>query len=655
MASSSLHLRRKSMDEPLTIADVICLRDEFLQLYERDYPRLRQCITKLREIIRTYEEDLRDATKVSRNAGVAGIAGASTVVAGLLLAPFTFGVSLAVTGVGASALVGAGVTSAISSFDKKHQMTQSRYDATLIKQGPPALYQLNTQKNTIDGNEIKVRQWTYGQKDRNKQNKVILMVGESGAGKTTMINTMINYLLGVKFDDQEFYQITEETEDADQAQSQTREITVYEVFVEENPTSLTIIDTPGYAHTKGYEKDREISEYLIKLFSAEDGIHYIDAVCFVMKASQNRLSDKELYVFHSVLSILGKDVENSIVFLMSQSDGLPPTDALNAIKTAEIPCRKNTKEQPIYLLFNNRQKDERDEQYETKYKSTWEMGEKSMNLLFTLLEENNRKSAEMTLDVLKERRRLEACVNNLKRLINEEELKNKKLTEIQKSIRQNRDEIQKLKNVKLTVTKQVKEKVLIENESWRNKNATCCSVCQENCHVKGCWWVNDLSWCEVMENNHCTVCTRKCHFSKHVQENKKYEMRGKKYIMTFNELKQEYERIGDHPETSFDNKVYENNKKELERIIKESQMKTKTEETLKSDLEKILNEKSNLLHEAYISFMILSKIALKPDSDFTLKHLDFLIPKLMVEGKVEWMKNLEDMRKTGEEQRNKVE
>ncbi|RXN17071.1 septin -like protein [Labeo rohita] len=526
---------------------------------------------------------------------------------------------------------------------------RARYDATLIKQGLPALFQLNTKRNQIDGSETKIRQWTYGQKDRNNQNKVILMVGESGAGKTTMINTMINYSLGVKFEDQEFYQITEETEDANQSQSQTHEITVYEVFVEENRTSLTIIDTPGYAHTEGYEKDREISEYLIRLFSDEDRIRYIDAVCFVMKASQNRLSKKELYVFHSVLSILGKDIENSIMFLMSQSDGLPPTDALNAITTAEIPCRRNMKEQPVHLLFNNRQKDQRDEQYKSQYKSAWKMGEESMEAFFKLLEENNRKSVVMTLDVLKERRRLDACVKNLKWQINEKELKTEELNQIQEAIGQNRDKIQDIKNAPCTVTKKVKVKVLIENKSWRNKNATCCSVCQENCHVRGCWWVKDLSWCEVMENNHCTVCTRKCHYSEHVQENKKYEIREKQVIMTFDELRREYKCT----EISFDKVMYENTEQKLESIMKESEMKMKTEEKLKSDLEKIQNEKSNLLHEAYISVMILSKIALKSDSTFTLQSLDFLIPRLKEEGKEEWMKNLEDMRKAGEEQRNK--
>ncbi|KAF4115113.1 hypothetical protein G5714_002602 [Onychostoma macrolepis] len=385
--------------------------------------------------------------------------------------------------------------------------SRSRYDATLTKAGPPALYQLNTERKYFDGMDRKVRRWTYGRRDRNKQNKVILMVGETGAGKTTLINTMINHLLGVKFQDQEFYQITEEQKHEDQSQSQTSEITVYEVFVEENPTSLTIIDTPGYADTEGYEKDGQISENLSRLFSVEDGIHYIDAVCFVMKASQNRLSGKEHYIFHSVLSLFGKDIENNIMFLLTQSDGGPPTDALNAIKKAEIPCRRDEDKEPVHFLFNNRQKEKRDKRYERVLKSAWEMGEDSMTEFFTLLEEKNRKSVQMTLDVLNKRRRLEACVSNLMERIFEKELKSDELTQIQDVIRKNRDKIEKDENFEFTVKRFFKEKVLIENESWKNRYATCCRVCQENCHLKGCWWATDLSRCSVMKNKKCTVCS----------------------------------------------------------------------------------------------------------------------------------------------------
>ncbi|KAL1250577.1 hypothetical protein QQF64_018373 [Cirrhinus molitorella] len=531
------------------------------------------------------------------------------------------------------------------------------HDAVLMNKGPPALYRLNTEKKYIDGTNKKVRQWTYGRRDRNKQNKVILMVGETGTGKTTLINTMINYLLEVKFDDQEFYQITEENNSKDETHSQTSEITVYEVFVEENPTSLTIIDTPGFGNTEGneegYEKDREISEYLMRLFSDEDGIHYIDAVCFVMKTSQNRLSGKEFYIFHSVLSLFGRDIEENIVFLITYSDGGPPTDALNAIKTAEIPCRKDQKGRPVHFLFNNRQKEDRDEEYEDTYRSSWEMGEKTINRFFTVLDKKNRKSVEMTLDVLKERTQLEACVNNLVEQISDNESKTKEIKKIQEALTQNRDKIKKCEHFQIAVTKHVKEKVLIKNEWWWNRKATCCNECQENCHEWRCCWTGDPSNCWVMNNEFCTVCTKKCHYSKHVKENKKYKMIEKPVIMTFEELKQEYEGTDEKSELKFDKTNYENNKTEHESIVKDSEDKIKTETILNHKLEEIKKEKSRLLTDAYLTIVNLSRITLKSDSAFTLQHLDFLISRLKEEQKYEWMKKLEDLRKAGEERKNK--
>ncbi|XP_056316875.1 uncharacterized protein LOC130231551 isoform X2 [Danio aesculapii] len=530
---------------------------------------------------------------------------------------------------------------------------RSGHDARLINLGPPAVYKLNTERKYIDGTDKKVRQWTYGRRDRNKQNKVILMVGETGTGKTTIINTMVNHLLGVKFEDQEFYQITEEEEQqADQTQSQTSEITVYEVFVEENPISLTIIDTPGYGDTRGHEKDAEIAEYLSRLFSDEDGVHDIDAVCFVMKASQNRLSGKELYIFHAVLSLFGKDIENNIVFLLSYSDGGPPADALNAIDKAEIPCRRDSRGKPVHFLFNNRQKEKREEEYEHMIRSAWEMGERSINKFFTIMEEKNRKSVQMTLDVMKERTRLDACVCNLKDRIIEKEQKNDELTQIQKALKENRDKIVKNENFQFKVNKVVKEKVPIVNEWWWNSNATCCSVCKENCHEWNCSWVssNNLSWCHVMSNNHCTVCSGKCHYTKHVKENKKYVTKTEEVIMTFNELQQQYEDREQQPEISFDKKKYENTKKKHEEIMKG----TEIEDELIKDLKKNKSEKSKLLQEAYMSIMRLSYIALKADSAFTLQHLDFLIPRLKEEeGKEEWVKKLEELKKAEEKQNNK--
>lgn len=223
-----------------------------------------------------------------------------------------------------------------------------------------------------------------------------------------------------------------------------------------------------------------------------------------------------------------------------------------------------------------------------------------MNEFFTLLEEKIRKSVEMTLDVLKERRRLEACVSNLKQRISERELKTEELMQIQEALRQNRDKIPKCENFQFTVSRSFKEKMM-NGEWWWNRNATCCSVCEENCH-ESCRCEGK---CSVMKNTHCTKCTGRCHYSKHIRDNRKYVVKTKHVTMTFAELRQEYAHTADQPETSFDKNKYDYTKTQHESIKKESDNKTEIEENLIRDLEKIKNEKSNLLHEAYVIIMSL--------------------------------------------------
>ncbi|KAM9501681.1 GTP-binding protein A-like [Clarias gariepinus] len=178
------------------------------------------------------------------------------------------------------------------------------------------------------------------------------MVGETGTGKTTLINAMVNYILGVKFTDEVWFEITEEGGDnpiSDQSKSQTTKITVYDLFVQDNQFSLTIIDTPGYGDTRGSEYDRQIANNLYKLFHSDSGVKEIDAVCLVVKASQNRLTDRQQYIFDALLSLFGKDIENNIVIMVTHSDGIPPEDALNAIKKAGIASRRDEENQPDYF------------------------------------------------------------------------------------------------------------------------------------------------------------------------------------------------------------------------------------------------------------------------------------------------------------------
>ncbi|XP_066510237.1 uncharacterized protein [Hoplias malabaricus] len=245
-----------------------------------------------------------------------------------------------------------------------------------LRPDPPALYRLDTTRSNLDS-DGKIRKWTFGQKSPNSENKTILVVGETGTGKTTVINTMVNYFLGVKFEDKVWFEITEEGK-RDQTESQTSEITAYEIFVKQRPFSLTIIDTPGYGDTRKLNKDTEISQNLHALFLHNTGVKSLDAVCLVLKASQNRISEVQHYIFEAVLSLFGKDIEDIVVLFITHSDGGPPTNALEAVKKEKIPCRYDTDNEPVHFIFNNRQSEKCTTKYECVFKSAWEMGERSM-------------------------------------------------------------------------------------------------------------------------------------------------------------------------------------------------------------------------------------------------------------------------------------
>ncbi|KAG7330587.1 hypothetical protein KOW79_006809 [Hemibagrus wyckioides] len=526
----------------------------------------------------------------------------------------------------------------------------------LISEGPPARYHLLTTRSNLDEEGL-VRKWTFGQRGVNMQNKIVLMVGETGTGKTTLINAVTNYILGVRFTDEVWFEITEEGRDnhmSDWSKCQTTKITVYEVFAQDNPICLTVIDTPGYGDTRGVEYDKQIADNLSKLFRNDTGVKEIDAVCLVVKASENRSTDRQHYIVDALLSLFGKDIENVVMFI-THSDGLPPKDALNAIKKAAIPCRKNEENEPEHFLFNNRQTEKRIKKYNRFLQTAWEQTEDSLNDFFASLKEQNRKSLEQTENVLTESKRLEACISNLKDCIKFIECKGEELTQIQKALEINREKIKRNENVTFTVTKYYKEKVPIEDASWENRKVTSCSVCEENCHEQNCYRALNAGWCKVMKKKHCTVCTGKCHYTKHVRENKKYVTKSNKTEVSFDEILHQYKdsnKLKSYGE--FDKKAFENVKNKFESNKKQEEEKTSIEKRLKEELIEKEKKKAKLLEEAYTTIMKLSEIVLKPDSAFIVQCLDFLIPRAEEIGREVVAQKLTDLRKIQPESQERV-
>ncbi|XP_048053255.1 uncharacterized protein LOC125272469 [Megalobrama amblycephala] len=472
----------------------------------------------------------------------------------------------------------------------------------------------------------------FGERDKNKPHKTILMVGETGKGKTKLINTMINYMLGVQREDKVWFEITDDQSDRtsahDQkkqssAHSQTSIITVYGFYLQESQTDLTIIDTPGYGNTHSVEKDKEIGMNLLNLSRCDDRVHEIDAVCLVIKTTQTRLSDRQIYIFDAVQSLFGRDIVENIVLLFTHSRGSPPKNALTAVKEAKIKCAVNDENQPVHFLFDNCQSEaadeDDDEEYETIREQSWNLSFRGMTGFRKFLDKIKPKSLKTTQDVLQLRKQLEETISTVQPYIEKIAPKKEELKQTQEALGKEKEYIKNNENFEYEVEVKYKEKVDIDHSKAFPLKVICCTVCEENCQ-KDCWWVTPVSLCAVMNNNYCTAC--KCHSNKHAKKAKQY-------------VKKTEKRINEALRRNLMVKIG----------VSESLVKK-----LEEELKELEDKKIKLVMDAFHCVGALELIALNTDSLFTLLHTDFLIDKLKEINETKKAETLENIKKrAGEE------
>ncbi|XP_028283185.1 immune-associated nucleotide-binding protein 13-like isoform X2 [Parambassis ranga] len=336
--------------------------------------------------------------------------------------------------------------------------------SNLLQEGPPDIYKIPLKEEKIKGKGCK--RFSFG-KEPHKPNRTIMVMGATGAGKSTLINGMINYILGVKWEDSYRFKLVDEGQSTSQAHSQTSEVTVYKInhqvgFTE--PFSLTIIDTPGFGDTRGIDRDKLITEQLRNLFSDPHGVSEIDAVCFVVQASLARLTPSQKYVFDSVLSIFGKDVAENIRVLVTFADGQCPP-VLEAITESDVPCPKTKAGLPVHFKFNNSalfahnnpseakstggddDDDDDDDDGGSFDKMFWDMGTSSMKKFFAALTKIKTKSLTLTQQVLRERQQLEVSVDNLQLQVKFGLAKLEEIKETSEKLKEHEAEISRNENV----------------------------------------------------------------------------------------------------------------------------------------------------------------------------------------------------------------
>ena len=486
-----------------------------------------------------------------------------------------------------------------------------------LEGGSPSVYKLHMNEEMRHTEGMIARQ-SFGGPDRielAETEKVLLVVGATGAGKTTLINGMVNYILGVQWKDEfRFNCITEETK-ATQAYSQTRDITAYTFHPMKGsavPYTFTVIDTPGYGATEGVKRDTEITKQIKEFFSLSPphGIDHLDGVGFVVQASQPRLTFTQKYIFDSVLSIFGNDVSKNIFMMITFADSQPQPPVLEAIKEAKIPSHSEK-----HFKFNNSAVFAKESK--TKFdEACWEMCLDSFKVFFEEFPKAYPVSLRLTRVVLNEREQLHVLIEGLsdqivRRLNIVEEKRQEEI------VLQQHEEIEANKPFTYTVDVTKPHFTTLKESGLHTTTCeTCCTTCHKNCPI-----TDDRvkHHCLAMDaDGNCRICPGKCKWSVH---------KNRPYLIQY--------------ETITETRTAEHLIEEYQKAVQQKATSEQMIESINESLQNVHAKVLDIIKRVHGSLRHLDEIALKPNPVTQVEYLELLIESEKREAKPGWTQRIQ--------------
>lgn len=332
----------------------------------------------------------------------------------------------------------------------------------------------------------------------------------------------------------------------------------------------------------------------------DKGVLFIDAVCFIVKAPDARLTVSQKYIFSSIMSLFGKDIESNICTLITFADGANPP-VLASLSEANLPSDS-------YFQFNNSALFAENKNLATTSMSPmfWEMGCKSFQKFFDQLRDFPTRSLTQTKNVLKEREQLKTVVACILPQVKAGLSKISELRMELEIFKRHKDDIENNKDFEY----EVEETRQVKIELKQGKHVTNCLNCNITCH-EDCAYADDddKRLCCAMTDDYCTVCIGKCIWSDHKNARYTFKYTKEKVKKTYIEMKQKYEKAKG---AKMNHKTFiDRLKHDVDDLFKNVQLRMVK-----------MNRCKNRLEE----------IALRPDPLSTVEHIELMIQAEEMEG-----------------------
>ncbi|KAG8741884.1 hypothetical protein FRC11_014586 [Ceratobasidium sp. 423] len=152
---------------------------------------------------------------------------------------------------------------------------------------------------------------------KKKRVLTILLVGETGSGKTSFLSLLLNLFQGKgPFELEELHDPGAES-GLDKTQSQTTEARSYG-FTTADGVQFQIIDTPGLADTRGIEED---NKHRAKIYGAiKELVTRIDGIILVANGRIERLTATMRYTLETLATFFPRSIKNNIGILFTNVD-----------------------------------------------------------------------------------------------------------------------------------------------------------------------------------------------------------------------------------------------------------------------------------------------------------------------------------------------
>lgn len=205
----------------------------------------------------------------------------------------------------------------------------------------------------------------------------ILLLGETGVGKSTFINAVANYITYKYFEAAEKNKLiilvpskfeikdkhnndhqinigsaTDENEHLETGVSATQGVKTYLFPIVKKRLKLRIIDTPGMGDTRGIEEDKNNCNNTLKYINKLD---YLHAICFLFKPTEARKTIFFQYCISQILCRFDKLACSKLFFVFPKSRGenYGASETLDVLQTIFAEIKKYSPDVNIPLTLNS--------------------------------------------------------------------------------------------------------------------------------------------------------------------------------------------------------------------------------------------------------------------------------------------------------------